>query len=241
MNVGICKLCNVETDLKKSHILPEFFYSGIYDEKHRILEITDDSERTIQKGLREDLFCQACETKLSRYEGYAATLIRDIPNFQTDSSGRFIYSENIDYSSFKLFQLSILWRASISKNPDFAQVSLGPHEEKVHQMLIQETPGEPFEYGCIMMTILDPMLIHKVISSPVRVKPKPFGHTVYKFMTGNLTWLFFVTSHSVSAQAQEFFLQDTGLLRIWLAKDEKTLLLSIGKNLKQIEMGRQSL
>jgi len=71
----ICKLCKKEAELRYSHILPEFLYSGVYDELHRTLEITPDDERTIQKGIREYLLCQKCETKLSRYETYAAKLL----------------------------------------------------------------------------------------------------------------------------------------------------------------------
>jgi len=161
-------------------------------------------------------------------------LIKNIPNFKKESSERFIYSEEVNYSKLKLFQLSILYRASIVKNSGFRQVDLGPHEEKVRHMLVQEKPGNVHDYGCIMMTMLDTTLIHKVISAPIKVRPKPFGHTAYKFMTGNLTWLFFVTSHSINTQIQEFFLQESGLLKIWLAKDEKPLLLSMGKNLKRL-------
>jgi len=192
MGVNICNLCGNKSEIRKSHILPEYFYSGIYDNKHRTLEITQDSERIIQKGLRKYLFCQICETKLSRFEGYAAQLIRDIPNFAHDSNKRFIYLENVNYSKLKLFQLSILWRASIVKDSGFGQVDLGPHEEKIRHMLMHEIPGKTFEYGCIMMTMLETTLIHKIISAPIKVRLKPFGHTAYKFMTGNLTWLFFL-------------------------------------------------
>jgi hypothetical protein len=233
----VCKLCKEETELRYSHILPEFFYSGIYDELHRTLEITHNDERTIQKGIREFLLCQNCETKLSRYETYAARLIRDIPEFRRDGGGRFVYSEGVDYLQFKLFQLSMIWRAGISKNPGFAQVNLGPHEEKVRRMLEEGNPGTFSQYGCIMMTMPNTELLHKILVGPIRLKPKLFGHTVYKFITGNITWLFFVTSHVVSKQAEELFLQETGMLRIWLASDETSLLVSLGKIMKEFGRG----
>ena len=31
-----CKLCLKENKLSRSHIIPEFFYKPLYDEKHRI-------------------------------------------------------------------------------------------------------------------------------------------------------------------------------------------------------------
>jgi hypothetical protein len=37
----------------------------------------------------------------------------------------------LDYSTFKLFHLSVLWRASVSSGPDFASVRLGVHEERI--------------------------------------------------------------------------------------------------------------
>ena len=204
--LGICKLCREESELRYSHILPEFLYSGVYDELHRTLEITPDDERTIQKGIREYLLCQKCETKLSRYETYAAKLIRSIPDFHHNEARRLLCSDDIDYLQFKLFQLSIIWRASISENPGFTQVNLGPHEEKVRQMLDEENPGTSSQYGCLMMVMLNTELLHKIIVGPIVVKPKPFGHTVYKFTTGNIEWLFFVTNHAIKKQNHFFML-----------------------------------
>jgi hypothetical protein len=236
MTTGICRLCKQPEDLRNSHILPEFFYKGIYEsrESHKALYITINGERTIQKGLREYLFCQTCETKLSRYENYAARLIRGIPNFQRDVSGRFLILEDMDYCKFKLFQLSILWRASISNLDVFSQVSLGSHEEKIRLMLKNENPGKSADYGCVMMTMLDTELLQKIISSPIRKKYS--GHTLYKFMTGNLDWLFFVSSHFITPKITELFLQESGFLRIWLASgDENIKVLRIGKNMKKLE------
>ena len=242
MTRGICRLCHQDSDLRDSHILLEFFYLGIYEsrESHKTLAITKDEVRTIQKGLREYLFCQKCETKLSRFETYAAKLIRDIPYFQRDASDRFIFSEGVNYLKFKLFQLSILWRASISSIEGFSQVSLGPHEEMLRCMLLDENPGTACEYGCLMMTMLDTEILHKVIVSPIRIRPKPFGHKAYKFATGNLTWIFFVTSHTINRQIQEFFVQENGSLRIWLAPDEKTPVINIAKSLQKFERERRS-
>jgi hypothetical protein len=228
----ICHLCLKKSELRNSHILPEFFYLGIYDDSHRTLEISHDSERVIQKGLREHLLCQECETKLSRYEGYAVKLIRDIPNFSRSPDGRFLFSENVNYFHFKLFQLSILWRASIAKNIAFAKVDLGPHEEIVRNMLVGGNPGNSSDYGCVMMTMLNTEVLDKVLVPPTPVKPKPFGHTVYKLSTGNITWLFFVTSHHVNNKVQELFLQETGILRVWLASDEKSSVINLGKIMK---------
>jgi len=79
-------LCKEDAKLCNSHILPEFFYLDLYEEKHRTLQITKENEKYIQKGIREYLLCQQCETKLSRYEKYAKELIHEIPNFSRDDN-----------------------------------------------------------------------------------------------------------------------------------------------------------
>ena len=74
--MAICKLCLNDRPLRRSHIIPEFMYSGIYDnDPKRFYEIRiDDDEaksRIQQKGQLEYLLCGECETKLSLYEKYA--------------------------------------------------------------------------------------------------------------------------------------------------------------------------
>ncbi len=178
---GICKLCKKEAELRRSHILPEFLYADIYDETHRALAVSREKVKVFQKGIREYLLCQQCETKLSRYEKYAKDLIQKIPGFSRDASGKFLYLDAVDYCRFKLFQLSILWRASISTNVAFRQVELGHHEEVIRRMIDQENPGRVFDYGCLMSTMLNTNLLHKLMQSPVRFNKKFLGHTVYKF------------------------------------------------------------
>jgi hypothetical protein len=213
---NVCKLCQKESKLRYSHILPEFFYLPLYDDLHRAMSIpSDEKEKLVQKGMREYLLCQECETKLSKYEGYAARLIPKIPNFPRDSSGLFVYSDDLDYKQFKLFQLSILWRASVSQSKMFAQVNLGSkHEERIRCMLHEEIPGRSSDYGCFMVTFPNPKKLSGIIWSPARVKL--FGHNGYKLMTGNLMWYFFVTSHAPNAEFQNFFVQESGMLRVWL-------------------------
>ncbi len=74
-----CRLCKKITQLKNSHILPEFFYQTIYDNKHRT--IFDSSEkyskaRYQQKGIREPLLCENCEQQFSKYERIVAPIIK---------------------------------------------------------------------------------------------------------------------------------------------------------------------
>jgi len=60
----------------------------------------------------------------------------------------------IDYKLFKLFQLSLLWRAGVSDRPIFKEVALGRHQEILRRMLLDDDPGESHKYGCIMLAAI---------------------------------------------------------------------------------------
>lgn len=70
-----CKLCLEDHDLRRSHIIPEFLFRPLYDEKHRALTFRPDvtGKRVIQKGIRERLLCAKCESHLGKLESYFAT------------------------------------------------------------------------------------------------------------------------------------------------------------------------
>jgi hypothetical protein len=233
---NFCKLCLKESELRKSHILPEFLYENLYDEKHRTLLISRENEKVIQKGIREKLLCQECETKLSKYEKYAKELILEIPNFPRDDNLGLLYSDSVDFVKFKLFQLSILWRAGVSSDILFQQVKLGLHEERIRSLLNDEHPGKVFDYGCLMSITLEAELLHAIIQAPTRFTKKLDGHNAYKITTGNLEWVFLVTGHRISYHLQQLFLQENGQLRVILSRrDEKSQLVKIAQTLKRIK------
>jgi hypothetical protein len=67
--IQICKLCQLERKLRRSHILSEFMYQNLYDENPRRfhslnIDLNDMSKsfnRIEQKGIREFLLCEQCE------------------------------------------------------------------------------------------------------------------------------------------------------------------------------------
>jgi hypothetical protein len=60
----------------------------------------------------------------------------------------------LDYTLMKLFQMSILWRMAVSSNPYYAFVEMSPKEEgTLRQMLLANDPGEPWQYGCLVVTL----------------------------------------------------------------------------------------
>lgn len=152
---GICRLCHSRAILRFSHIVPELCYLAAYDAKHRAQKLTSDKRRNppIQKGIREYLLCDGCENKLSKIEGdfknywYGGPALPKVP-----ALGSVVIS-GFNYTWFKLFHLSILWRAGVASIPEFDTVDLGPYEEKLRRMLLCGTAG-PEDHYPIFATVL---------------------------------------------------------------------------------------
>jgi len=212
-----CALCLIENELCDSHIIPEFFYKPLYDEKHRMNIIPLSSEQRKkyeQKGIREKLLCQRCEGQISKYESYARKVFfggTELIYYQ----GNPITILNINYTYFKLFQLSLLWRASVSQHIFFNQVSLGPHENRIREMIYYEKPGVHMEYPCAIMGIFrteQKELLDDLVMPPDLVRHD--GHRIYRFVLGGCFWFFFVSSHTFSIPLNEFILNQEGIIRI---------------------------
>jgi hypothetical protein len=78
---GSCKLCMSAGPLRRSHIVPEFLYKPLYDQKHSFSGIADSGRlSTLQIGLRERMLCQDCEARLQKWEDKAARVLRQLPD-----------------------------------------------------------------------------------------------------------------------------------------------------------------
>ncbi|HEX9916837.1 MAG TPA: hypothetical protein VGB16_03790, partial [candidate division Zixibacteria bacterium] len=185
-----CHLCLLEKQLVNSHIISEAFYQTVYDEKHKVyLLSTSDKEKTQckQKGLREKLLCVDCDNSLSPFENYTKELFYSLL-ISGESYRNGIIFEGIDYKKLKLFQLSILWRAGISQQDSFSEVNLtAEHEEKLRQMILNKNPGEPHEYGCLMVGIK----MEQDASDQIIIMPESGrldGHRCYRFTFAGCFW-----------------------------------------------------
>ena len=66
---------------------------------------------------------------------------------------KFIRYSNLDYIHFRLFALSVLWRASISTHRLFQEVDIGKNEDIIWQMILNNDPG-PFDLYPILMAAI---------------------------------------------------------------------------------------
>lgn len=208
-----CALCQLEVPLVRSHIVPEFLYKPHYDEKHRTLlfDKRDAPSIILQKGLRERLLCKGCEARLQVFEGYFARYWFKEAPLPTRVVGTEVTLSGIDYSSFKLLLLSIVWRASVS---DLAPgMSLGPHEECMRRMLIDVDPG-PMELYPIFAGVIVDEEGHPwdgAMLAPLRTRVK--AHWACRMVFGGVVWTVLTSRHQ-TLPLEHHFLSETGDLRL---------------------------
>ena len=210
--LGKCRLCQNEKELCFSHIIPEFVYLPTYDENHRAVTIPRGKDKYEQKGVREYLLCGDCDrTIIGKWETYSSPIIKSIQDLNITQNGDQYIVHGVQYTDFKLFQLSLLWRASVSSVKMFENIDIGEHEEVIRKMLLSKNPGVPEQYGCMMFVLDDTKNLQKTIWSPV--EDTIDGFTCYRFLTGRIFWYFFLPE-AYPKDAENFFLSPEGALRL---------------------------
>lgn len=207
----------------KSHIIPEFLYKPLYDKKHRAIQLPDTTasknkkrHKILQKGLREKLLCNCCEQLLNdRYEKYFKKLW-----FDEKALPEIISSENsfsikaLDYHKFKLFHLSILFRASISSLQEFQEVALGRHEESLRKIIFNDLSTSDREYVilCHAITKTNSEVQYGLITSPFKLR-QPNGYISYGFCFGGCVWCYIVDGRKIS-EFSSFMLKTSGEISV---------------------------
>lgn len=213
-----CALCLQDVELRRSHIIPEFLYETLYDEKHRLQVLSiipDQGNWHEQKGLRERLLCDACEQKLSVWERYASLVFKGGVSLSVRQDGNIVHISGLDYRQFKLFQLSVLWRAGVSSLQFFENVQLGKHAEALRQFLLAGDPGSPERYGCFMFGLKhEAGVFTGLIMQPGKVRLS--GHIAYRFVFGGFLWAMLVSSHDLGAPLNQCTLSAAGNTAILL-------------------------
>ena len=223
-----CRLCLQNKELiKNSHIIPDFLYKDLYDEKHTMIRtegLDVKSARKIQTGEKEGgILCRECDNEilgsLERYahrvlytdkEGIIAPVVLHPDGKLTSNQ-----CDNIDYTKFKLFLLSLLWRASISRNPFFSHVDLGPLGEPIRQMLLNSDARGQMDFPCMVSSWRHDQrrMASAAISSPRRIRGEN-GGTRYILQIGQFLLVFFVSKNDRPDWLQDAAISPKNRMRI---------------------------
>ena len=204
---GTCGLCVEEgKELRNSHIVPELAFRPLYDEKGRAKAFREASPQVswdIQNGHKEHLLCQSCEQDcLNReYEQPFKKIWYDCGVVDQLGFTEHYVLRGLDYRRFKLFHMSVLLRASLSRKlEEYASVSLGTqHQEQIRAMVYEGDPGpaQLYPIECAAMRLRGtPGLFYEFWESPIRGKWRPNGpfHHGYRFFFAGCRWTYHITT-----------------------------------------------
>ena len=190
----------------------------MFDENHRLIlqpfrhglvenqEIKMPSDGEYEGGI----LCSECDNNLlgHYYEDYASRVMyggqlleHECPLFQNCISQhgiKFIKCQRVNYHKYKLFLLSILWRASISKRPFFSEVNLElEHEAEIRRMILTKDAGEVSKYPIFICTYLETQDLPKQLIAQPRLITHLTGSKFYSFMINGYFYDFYVNDSSV--------------------------------------------
>ena len=220
--IAKCALCLGSEPLVNSHVIPKFFYKPLRDEKGRFERYPlKKGVKPLQDGLKEPLLCGQCEQHLANnFETYSIKVLNNpvgLPCFIMENTSNIPFLRigiaDVDYKKFRLFQLSILWRASVSTLPDFSEVNLGKHEEILRKMIRDVDSGSPDLYPVWMLPIKhEGDVLETLVIPPMSMKL--YGYQAYRFTFGGMVWIYFVSSHKVPQMVRDLSISPSGLITL---------------------------
>lgn len=229
----ICQLCLQDKELLKgSHIIPNFMYKGLFKEEHRLVNtnLNDFSEKFyMQTGFKESgILCKKCDNEiLSKLERYASNTIygssqkikkQDYKDDGTHLS--FTRFSNLDYTTIKLFFLSILWRSHISKQQFFREINLGTaYAERLRTMILDNDAGNEDEFEVVLIAVkTDGTRPTESLIEPRRLKHD--GNTSYVFHINEIMYHFNISAYNKGSLYEKGLIKRDGILDIAIIRDD---------------------
>lgn len=143
--MNVCKLCNKYKKLIDAHIVPKWAFKKIRGMSHTLLSVSMGRNKRRPIGFYDSgILCAACDNALGIYDSYGKEVLY---NKEKEGHGDMILIKNVDSDKFKLFILSVFWRASISSIQEMDDINLGPWEDIIkNKILNPKTKDELFFY-----------------------------------------------------------------------------------------------
>ncbi|MCU5408339.1 hypothetical protein OCA16_27805 [Bacillus cereus] len=216
-----CNLCGQEKELINSHIVPEGFYKNIYDDKNRLF-LSSQSRKdfiTMQKGQREKLLCKECDSTIigNKYDKYGIEVIRDHLHVQLSTDNEKELWEGLDYNRFKIFLLSVLWRAHLAQN-FHKGITLKKNIETIIVQAIKsgQAPKENI-IPIVGISLVDPKYIESkcdeiIINGNTYKRGGQNNSKTCIIIFGGYAWTFIVPKAEINDPQEEFFLKENGLM-----------------------------
>ncbi|MEX0719942.1 MAG: hypothetical protein WD059_04680 [Balneolaceae bacterium] len=190
-----CKLCLKDKEIIDSHIIPDFFYKGVKDIHGGIIRIDNSNEKQRigfpKSGEYEKLLCFDCDNKrIGQLDNYASSLVgnESVLSFEDDTR-QIVFP--VIFKKYKLFLLSIVWRASIAKRFFWANINLPKStEEQLRLQILKRKLYYENYFPCVGLRFHDKKIKNPFfVMSPLHYKSD--RTEFFTFIFGGYMWIFF--------------------------------------------------
>jgi hypothetical protein len=216
---SVCKQCGRNKTIK-AHIIPRAFALHAKGFAQTLLSIDKKGgQRLSQSGYWDrDILCATCDGKLGKYDAFFVSLCRRLAKLQTPQEGPCVL-KNLDTAMVAKFANAVVWRASISKKPEFLEIDLKSKESVVAEGIFGEDP-----------TSLLPVTVYRYTSKkfdPLGFYTHPYVHeigdsTVITFSIGGFRIQTLVAGGPIPQNLSQHVMKHPSELRTAVLQLEKT-------------------
>jgi hypothetical protein len=234
-----CKLCGLDNKLVKAHIIPEAFFRPLRSGKNAPLFIRpgDYVKRAPIGVYDKTILCEDCEAKFGVWDDYGQSLlIQNFNDAQALKENGIVYGyifEGYNYDKLKLFFISVLWRASVSRLEFFRTVSLNVFEDRAKDHIQNNDPGSADVFS-VMLARFDEFDGQRSILNPQPTRFKGINFFVF-YLTGLVAYIK-VDKRKITGSLRKFVMspeQDLPIVRRpFDESQERRLLIKVAKSAK---------
>lgn len=128
MEKGICKLCDLEKELKRSHVIGRAVFKKALKGANYALRLDKEHNKVIkdQDQWATYMLCGDCEHKLNKkYEDYSLKVLRNkIKSVKHKKRNNYYEIQGVDQKRLMLYLLSIMWRGIESNHEVFNKLKI---------------------------------------------------------------------------------------------------------------------
>ena len=245
---GKCKLCRQAAVLVDSHVVPKALHDDIRipEDELKLYATDQPHSKRSRTGVYGQFLCMGCEDSFAAYDQYGVEFVRNHKNGKNGqplwgsfSSG---FVASVDYAKFKLWVLSILWRAAACNHQYYRAITLNKQrDQRLAGSIRRRTPGASNHFALVVMLLDEAPMWRRSVLSPTLVESRGESENGTQesrdacllYLPGGFKLLIHVDEREPLPVWQQVVLREDGQLRVVRSRfssDEKSRL----ENLRQL-------
>lgn len=122
--------------------------------------VENEYDKRIPKGLYDsEILCLECEKRFGPWDEHAVDVLKEATTYPVVTDGDILFHRGhpmileireFDYHKLKMFFVSLLWRAMVSKLPYFANTVAGKSEARLRRIILDDERTVSQEFAVIV-------------------------------------------------------------------------------------------